>query len=414
MHQLTLNDNIILALKSIRSNLLRTVITALIIAIGILALVGILSSIDGIKTFLSNSFNRLGSNSFNILNRGSNVSFGGPRSKRIVYKTITYKEALEFKNEFNAFGKVSFSNNVSFDAECQTRYAKTDPNVMVKAADENYLSLSGYDLDKGRFFTEYEALSASPTAVIGSELVSRLFPNGRALDSFIKVNGLKYKVIGTLAEKGVSLGMGAADRQVFIPVGFARANFIGATQSYQIICTADDLNKMSYAIDEANLTFRKIRNLRTKDESNFEISRSDAIATKLIDNLAMVRLAAYFIAAITLFGAGIGLMNIMLVGVTERTKEIGTAKALGAKSSDIKQQFIIEAIVVCQLGGIFGVLLGMLVGFGVAIGLGIAFVMPWNWVFIAFGICFIIGLISGAYPAAKAAKLNPIDSLRYE
>jgi putative ABC transport system permease protein len=138
------------------------------------------------------------------------------------------------------------------------------------------------------------------------------------------------------------------------------------------------------------------------------------MATKLIDNLSMVRLAAYFIAAITLFGAGIGLMNIMLVGVTERTREIGTAKAIGAKSSDIKKQFIVEAIVVCQIGGVVGVLLGMVAGFAVAKGLGIPFTMPWNWVIIAFVLCFIIGLVSGAYPAAKAAKLNPIDSLRYE
>jgi len=411
---LTLNDNIKLALQSVRSNLLRTVITALIIAIGILALVGILSSIDGIKTFLSNSFNRLGSNSFNIMNRSSNVNFGGPRSKRIVYKTITYKEALEFKQQYPSFGKVSFSNNISWNAECQTSYAKTDPNVMVKAADENYLGLSGYDISTGRFFTEYEALSTSPTAVIGSELVSRLFPNGRAIDSFIKVDGVKYKVIGTLQEKGVSLGMGSADRQVIIPVGFARANFISYNQSYQIVCTSNDVEQLEYAIEEANLTFRQVRNLRTKDPNNFEISRSDAMATKLIENLAMVRLAAYFIAAITLFGAGIGLMNIMLVGVTERTREIGTAKAIGARSQDIKRQFIVEAIVVCQIGGIVGVFLGMAAGFAVAKGLGIPFTMPWNWVIIAFVLCFIIGLISGAYPAAKAAKLNPIDSLRYE
>jgi putative ABC transport system permease protein len=386
----------------------------LIIAIGILALVGILSSIDGIKTFLSNSFNRLGSNSFNIMNRSSTVNFGGPNAKRIRYKTITYKEALAFKRAYPAFGKVSFSNNISWNAECQTPFAKTDPNVMVKAADENYLGLSGYDMDQGRFFTEYEALSTSPTAVIGSELVARLFPNGYALDSFIKVNGVKYKVIGTLKEKGVSLGMGSADRQVIIPVGFARSNFIGNGQSYQIVCTATDVARLEYAIEEANLIFRNIRNLRTKDPNNFEISRSDAMATKLIDNLSMVRLAAYFIAAITLFGAGIGLMNIMLVGVTERTREIGTAKAIGAKSSDIKKQFIVEAIVVCQIGGVVGVLLGMVAGFAVAKGLGIPFTMPWNWVIIAFVLCFIIGLVSGAYPAAKAAKLNPIDSLRYE
>lgn len=410
---MTLKDNINLALQSIQSNLLRTVITALIIAIGILSLVGILSSIDGIKSFLSDSFNRLGSNSFTIVNRKSTINFGGP-SKKVVYKTITYKEALEFKSQFKGFGKVSFSNNVSWDAECRSNFAKTDPNVMLLAADENYLGLSGYDIDQGRFFTEYEALSASPTAVIGSELVTRLYPSGKAIDSFIKVNGLRYKIIGTMKEKGASLGMGAADRQVFIPVGFARANFVGNGQSYQIVCTTNDVEHIEYAINEATLTFRKVRNLRTKDPDNFEVSKSDSMATKLIDNLAMVRLAAYFIAAITLFGAGIGLMNIMLVGVTERTREIGTAKALGARSKDIRKQFIVEAIVVCQIGGIVGVILGMLVGIAVAQGLGIGFTMPWNWVIIAFVICFVIGLVSGAYPAAKAAKLNPIDSLRYE
>lgn len=399
---------------NIKANLLRTSITALIIAIGILALVGILSSIDGIKSFLNSSFNRLGSNSFNIQNRTSGFNFGSSRKKRVYYAPISYKNAQDFKDEFDNLGTVSFSNTASWNAECSANGEKTDPNVLVKAVDDTYLSLSGYDLDQGRFFTSYEAKNAIPLAVVGSELVNRLFPNKTPLDSFIQVNGVKYKIIGTLKEKGASLGMGASDRQVLVSVAFARANLLSKNQSYQIICSVKDVDGLEPAIEEAMLTFRKVRGLRTSEESNFEISRSDALATKLIQNLSMVQFAAYFIAAITLFGAGIGLMNIMLVGVTERTKEIGTVKALGAKSKDIKSQFIIEAILVCQIGGVVGVLLGMLAGLAVAKGLKIAFVMPWNWVIVAFVLCFIIGLISGVYPANKAAKLNPIDSLRYE
>lgn len=409
-----IQENIKLALSSVRANLLRTSITALIIAIGILALVGILSSIDGIKSFLNTSFNRLGSNSFNIQNRTNNFGFGPSRKKRVYYRPISYNEANSFKKEYSKLGKTSFSNTVSWNAECNANGVKTDPNVLVKAVDENYLFLSGYDLEQGRFFTSYEAANSVPIAVIGSELVKRIFPKVSPIDSVIQVNGIKYKIIGTLKEKGASLGMGASDRQVLIPVAFARGNLISKNQSYQIVCSVSDVEKMDAAMEEALLTFRKIRNLKTSEESNFELSRSDALATKLIQNLSMVQLAAYFIAAITLFGAGIGLMNIMLVGVTERTKEIGTAKALGAKAKDIKSQFLIEAILVCQIGGLIGVFLGMLVGLGVARGLDIEFQMPWNWVLIAIIICFVIGLISGVYPANKAAKLNPIDSLRYE
>jgi len=394
--------------------MLRTVITALIIAIGILALVGILSSIDGIKTFLNTSFNKLGSNSFNIRNTASNLHFGGSRAKRIYYKPITYKEALTFKEKFDAFGKVSFSSMVSFDARCKSDYDETNPNVFVMGTDDNYLGMSGYEMATGRYFTEYEGFSSKPLAVVGKEVADILYPKMDATDSMIKIDGLKYKIIGVLAEKGASLGMGAADRQVFIPIGFARTNFINNETSMQIICTSNDVEQVDMAINEATLTFRQIRNLNTKDPNNFEITKSDAIAAKLIDNLAMVQLAAYFIAIITLLGAGIGLMNIMLVGVTERTKEIGTAKAIGAKSVDIRKQFIVEAIVVCQIGGGVGVILGMLVGFSVAKGLGIPFTMPWTWVIVAVIVCFIIGLLSGLYPAAKAAKLNPIDSLRYE
>jgi len=403
-----------LAFQNIKANFLRTAITALIIAIGILALVGILSSIDGIKSFLSNSFNRLGSNTFNIKNSNAGLNFGGPNAKRIYYKPISYKEALNFKERFSGEGLISFSSNVAFDAKCKSKYGETNANVFVLGVDENYLSISGYDIKAGRFFTSFEAQAGKSIAIIGSEIAKNLFSFPNPIDSLIKINGIKYKVIGVLKEKGSSLGMGAADRQVFIPVGFARTNFVSDNNSHIIICAALEVEKLDYVMNEAMLTFRQIRNLKSKMPNNFEIAKSDSLATKLIDNLSMVSLAAYIIAIITLFGAGIGLMNIMLVSVTERTKEIGTAKAIGAKSSDIRKQFLIEAIIVCQFGGIIGIILGSFVGFGVAKGLGIAFIMPWNWVIIAFIVCFVIGVFCGAYPAAKAAKLNPIDSLRYE
>jgi putative ABC transport system permease protein len=234
------------------------------------------------------------------------------------------------------------------------------------------------------------------------------------LGEVIKVNGKTYRVAGILAEKGSSLGMSGGDRVVFIPVSRSRMDFNNGQENYFINVAVNQINQLDPAMDEAYLLMRRMRGLGSSKPDDFTLTKSDALANDAIDNLKMVTMVGTIIAIITLIGAAVSLMNIMLVSVTERTREIGVRKALGASSSVIRNQFLTEAVVICQLGGLGGIVLGILLGNLVGFGLGTGFIIPWKWMLMSVIVCMIVGLVAGIYPATRASKLNPIDALRFE
>jgi putative ABC transport system permease protein len=408
-----IRENLKIALGSVKSQSLRTFLTIMIIAIGIMALVGILTAIDVIKVGITSNFTSMGANTFNIRNRGSNVRIGGGGNRPQVYREISYDEAVRFKKEFAFPARIGISTVGSYASTLKNGSLKTNPNITVFGGDENYIATSGYEIEEGRNFSIQELTSGSNVALIGQEIKRNLFPKTSPIDHEIAVGALKVKVIGVLKEKGSSFGFGG-DKIVLLPVKNVRRNFSRGNTSYVINVLALSPDMMEATVAEATGLFRTVRKLRIKDTNNFEITKSDNLSMMLIDNLSFVSVAATLIAIITLVGAAIGLMNIMLVSVTERTREIGIRKAVGATSNSIRNQFLIEAIVICQLGGALGIILGILMGNAVSLYFSQGFIIPWAWMIVAAILCFIVGLLSGLIPAVKAAKLDPIDALRFE
>ena len=409
-----LTENIKISLSSIRSQLLRTVLTVLIIAIGITALVGILTAIDSIKQSINNNFTSMGANTFTIRNREMSIRIGknGKRPKR--FRNITYDEAIAFKNQFQFPSFTSVSTMASGASTVRYLSKKTNPNIQVFGGDENYVVTSGYDLQSGRAFSMQEIQYNSHVAIIGDELKNTLFGSSiNPLDKIISIGSGKYKIIGVLKPKGSSMGFGG-DKITIVPLGNVRQYFGKDQMNYIINVQSKSPKQMDIATGEATGVFRKIRKVTIGEETNFEIIKSDSLAGILIDNIKYVTWAATIIGLITLIGAAIGLMNIMLVSVTERTREIGIRKSLGATKEIIKNQFLIEAIVICQMGGFLGIVFGIGIGNLISLLIGSGFIIPWVWIITGIVICLVVGLVAGIYPAIKASKLDPIEALRFE
>ncbi|MFT6946371.1 MAG: putative ABC transport system permease protein [Vicingaceae bacterium] len=410
----SIRENIREALKSVRSQLLRTILTVLIIAIGIIALVGILTSIDAISGSISSNFSSMGSNSFTIRNFGFSGGLQKGGRKRKYYERISYDEAVEFKNRYEFPATVSMSTRASSLATLKYQSEKTNPNIFVFGVDDNYFETSGYEIERGRNFSETEIRYGSHVVIIGKDIQKKLFPNKEnPIDKLISVGPGKYRIIGVLESKGSSMGF-SGDKNAFIPIINARQYFSQANPTFTINVKANTQGELDRAVGEAMGIFRIIRKDKIKKEASFEVSKSDSFANLFLENMAFVRIAAIAIAIITLLGSAIGLMNMMLVSVTERTREIGIRKAIGASSSTIRMQFLIEAIVICQFGGILGIILGIIFGNAVGSVVGGEFIIPWAWMILGVFLCLVVGLLSGIYPAYKASKLDPIESLRYE
>jgi putative ABC transport system permease protein len=249
--------------------------------------------------------------------------------------------------------------------------------------------------------------------VIGQEISENLFNKQSPIDKTIKVGAVNMRVIGVLKSKGSAYDFGG-DRVVVSPVSVARHSFPMSNGSYNIGVAVDDVMALDPTADYSVSLFRQVRKLKIKEEENFSIVKSDSLSQALLSNLQLIILAAVLIASITLLGAAIALMNIMLVSVTERTKEIGTRKAIGAKSKTVLNQFVIEAITICQLGGLGGVVFGLIIGNLTSNYIGGSFIVPWDWIVLALVVCTIVGLFAGIWPAYKASKIDPIEALRYE
>jgi putative ABC transport system permease protein len=409
--QMSFRENVAVALQSIAGNRLRTSLTALIIAIGIMALVGILTAIDGVKKWTTDAFSSMGANSFTIRNRGTGIKFGGGRRK--TYQSIHYEEAIQFKRTFKVPALVSVNTNVSGGATVKFNDIKTNPNISVIGGDENYLVTGGYKLGEGRSFSTQELQYGANVVIIGEELKTKLFKKLDPIDQIISIGANKFRVIGVLATKGSSAGLGG-DKICIIPVFKAKQINTSKSPSFTIGVTVPTATALDATAGEATSLFRNIRRLPIGRDDNFEMTRSDSVQQQLGDQMKYMTWGGMIISLITLLGASIGLMNIMLVSVTERTREIGIRKALGATPLVIRKQFLIEAIVICMMGCLIGLILGIAGGNLVAMGISGEFVIPWVWMSLAVALCTFIGLTSGFYPASKASKLDPVEALRYE
>lgn len=409
-------ENIKIALASIKENFLRSLLTLLIIAVGIACLVGILTAIDTLLFSLSSNFNRLGANSFSM--RPASTSLSSSQGGRVqkAGDPISYRQALEFSEMYEKGGtRVSVDLFCTGSATIVAGAEKTNPTVRLVGIDQNYLYVSAYELEEGRNFSPTEVETGGQKAIIGKDIVDNLF-NGeadKAVGSAISIGNGKYRIIGALKQKGSSSGT-SNDRRVFIPLLNAKKLYGTSRTNYNITVAVDNPNIVEDAVSTAIGTMRNVRDLKAIEENDFEVRKSDSILNRLKEMTSTLRIATVIIAMLTLLGAAIGLMNIMLVSVTERTKEIGVRKALGASRSNVLTQFLTEAVVICLLGGLVGIILGIILGFVVAVVIKGNFIVPWNWMMLGIIVCVVVGVISGLYPALKASRLDPIEALRYE
>jgi len=406
-------ENLRVSFRAIGSNRVRAILTMAIIAFGIMALVGILTAIDAIKGSLTNQFSMMGANTFQITSRGMRIVMGNTETRTKNHAYISYREAMEFKERFREPAHVSVSVVTSGMATVSYRSEETNPVVQLSGIDDNYLLVSGYEIDRGRSFSPDEIESNRSVAIIGNDVASSIFKSDiDPIGKIVNVAGVKLKVIGLLKSKGASVI--SSDNVCFMPVTTARHYFSRPEMNFSINVMPFAQTDIEMLASEAEGIFRLVRGLDARDESDFNITKSDAISDLLIENIRFVTLAATLIGIITLAGAAVGLMNIMLVSVTERTREIGTRKAIGAKTSTIKNQFLYESVIIGQMGGILGIILGILIGNVISGALQSSFILPWKWILGGVVVCFVVGVVSGYFPAVKAARVDPIEALRYE
>lgn len=405
-------ENIRIALDSIKGQVLRTVLTILIIAIGITALVGILTLVGALEKTISGDFASMGANTFNIQRYEFSTINNGQREK--INPVISYRNVKRFSDTFEyPFSQTSISFTGTRTAEVKFENEKTDPEVSVLGVNENYLENTGTKIERGRNFTFFDITNNNHVCVIGADFKKNIFKNDNPIDKTISIRGVKFRVIGILESKGATF-RNNQDLRVLIPLQVARSVFTLPNINYTVSVMVDDKQFLEGAQDEAIITFRNIRGLNPIEENNFGLERSDDLINRIANITSYLYYAAWIISIITIFGSSIALMNIMLVSVTERTREIGVRKALGAKKQTIAGQFFMETVIIGQLGGFLGIILGVLIGGGIATLADFRFSTPWLAIFSATTISFFIAVISGLYPAIKAAKQDPIECLRYE
>jgi putative ABC transport system permease protein len=403
-------ENFRLAFKNVRANWLRTILTIFVIVFGIMSLVGMLTAVDGLKNSLLKNFSLIGSNTFTIQDRDF---FATHEGKAIPFEKISYDQSRRFKEKYAFPSDISLHYTALHTAVVKFRSKKSNPKIRVIGTDANYMVTSALEVSDGRNFNSMEDQYGINVAIIGNTLATFLFKNESPLSKIITVGSAKFRVIGVLKAQGNSFGF-SFDNTVIVPIQAARKSFPASSGSYTISVHVKSIEQIEPAIQEAIGIFRIIRKVRIADENNFNITKSDSLINIISSQLSVITLITLVISLVTLLSSAVGLMNIMLVSVKERIREIGTMKALGATVQNIKVQFISETLLISQIGGLIGIALGIAIGNFVSSFMGSSFVVPWGWIVIAYILSIIVGVTAGYYPAVKAAKLDPIEALRYE
>ena len=353
-------EMVLVALRSIKGQALRTTLTVAIIAIGIMALIAMVTATESLQASVREEFSSLGTQNFTVDQNRSGGMFNGRRA--LASGPITYREAMRFQRERPADFEVTVSVFGSSTVTAGRNSRRTNPNVSLQGVDDQFLEVSGLSLADGRNMTLGEVELGTPVAIVGQSVVDKLFESWESpVGQQILVGTQKYTIAGVLASRGTSFGM-SQDNQLLVPIPCVRRQFSDQGRSYRMTCTVNEAEGLDRAVDLATGLMRQIRQDAPGKPNSFRIRQSNRLVETLMEATQGITIAAAFIGLITLLGAGIGLMNIMLVSVSERTREIGTRKSLGASSQAIRTQFLVEVMVIGQLGGAVGIVLGLLVG----------------------------------------------------
>jgi putative ABC transport system permease protein len=393
---------------------LRTSLTVLIIAIGIWALVGVLTLVTALENSLLTNFASMGANTFSISQYDFSSEINQNDADQRVNPIISYPQAKAFQDKYSfPFTTTSLSFTAGSAIEVKYQDKKTDPEITVVGIDENFCPNKGLEVVKGRNMNSFDVANNNYVCVLGSDFEKGLFANMNPIDKIISIRGAKFRVIGVLKEKGSTFG-NSQDLRVLIPTQVARSLFSAPNINYDLDVMVNNEALLNEAVDNAKMTMRRVRKLSPVEKDNFGIERSDDLRRTLLDQVAFLSVIAWVIGLLTVFGSTIALTNIMLVSVTERTREIGVRKSLGAKRSTIGWQFLTETFVISQLGGLLGLILGIGTGYLIASLLKFSFSTPWLAIIATVITTIVVTIISGLVPALKAAKLDPVEALRYE
>ena len=399
-----------MSLTAIRSNKLRSTLTLLGIVVGVFSIIGVMTALQVLQNSIENGLSNLGSHTFQIQKQPvmANRSQWLKAMKR---KDIRYDQGLIVKEKMTLAQYVALE---SWKGGQIIQYGslKTNPSVNIGGEEPEGIPTNNWTIKEGRSLSEDDMRHSTFVAILGDDVAKKLYPHGGAVGSEIRIGDERYQVIGTFDQKGSSLG-GNSDNFVVVPLS-TFLNEYGKLRSIHIMIKAKNAEVYDDCVEEARMLLRTVRNVSPGEEDDFTIFSNDSLIETFNEFIMYVKMGVGFISFVSLLAAGIGIMNIMLVSVTERTREIGIRKAIGARRSNILAQFITEAVVLCQIGGIIGILLGVLGGNITALAFHFPPVFPLNWALIGFGITTFVGVVFGVYPAWKAANLDPIESLRYE
>ena len=408
-----LRENARMAVTAITAHKLRSALTLLGVLVGVFSIIVVMTAMRVMQSDIENRISSLGSQTF-MIRKWPGIYFGGPDGFEKYWrrKDITLAHGLALQEKSTLARSVGIETSF-WGGEVETRYKKTAPDVQLLGETPGSFPAKNWVLKEGRALLDADVDSFRDICVLGAGLATNVFPFGSPLGERLKINGINYTVVGVLEPKGGTLGRNA-DNFAIVPITAGLNRFGKWRRSLNILVQARDQASYDDTVEEARGILRAIRKVPPGKEDDFEIFSNDTLIAQFKSFTRAVRLGIAFVSSIALVAAGIGIMNIMLVSVTERTREIGIRRAVGAKKRNIMTQFIMEAIVLCEFGGAIGVVFGVIGGNATAYFLKKPAVIPIDWVLIGLGICSVVGIVFGTYPAWKAANLDPIDSLRYE
>ena len=410
--KLQLQDLLDLSARALGANKLRSGLTILGITIGVFSVVGVMTALSAIRQSIDTGLSVFAANVFEI-SKYPAIRFEGGQSKWGRRPNIKPRQAMEFSELMREEGVPVTIYGVDGGERIRFEDRKTSPNNAIFGTNENFLLTNKYDIDIGRNLTESDIEFNKAVIVLGADISEELFPDQDPLGKSVVADEDRYTVVGVLKRRGKLFG-NSMDNIVLIPVSRFVANNWHAWRSMDISVLAPSAAEMAMTQDIAIGHFRQVRNLEPEEDNDFEIYSNDSLQAAFAEIAKVIGTGGLLISAIALLCAGVGIMNIMLVSVTERTREIGLRKSIGARKRDILLQFLLEAIALSLLGGLAGIVLGWVIGNYVAAQMQVPMIIPWLWIGVALSVCTAIGVGFGFFPAYRAAQLKPVEALRYE